>query len=468
MKKRGITAAAVSLILAGTIMLSTVPALAEDQAEDVQIMNDAEDLNEDLTVEELEENRWYYENDGEALSHLNPDGTWIVPDEVDEEPVGDSVSEQLVHDARFKNYIRHYGVDVSYYSNQDSKEIDWEKVKAAGREFAIVRIGYRTYGSSGAISEDKWWKKNLTGAIDAGLQVGVYIYSQAITKAEAQEEADWLMNKVSAYQDKITMGYVMDYEYADKNGSYIGRLADANLTKAQKTAYARAFCERVTAKGLHPMIYADSNFLTNSLNASELDSTYDIWMARYRKAGAEYSGNYKIWQYSASIEVDGIPAKVCDVDVWYEKPTVTIPDQPEDEDYRIMYRFYNPNNGEHFYTKSKVEAENLVSYGWNYEGIGWYAPTTSDTPVYRLYNPNEGDHHYTTSELERDNLVKIGWNYEGIGWYSASKSSGIPLYRLFNPNARTGSHHYTRSTAERDYLDKIGWNYEGIGWYSVK
>ena len=132
-----------------------------------------------------------------------------------------------------------------------------------------------------------------------------------------------------------------------------------------------------------------------------------------------------------------------------------------------MYRLYNPNSGEHFYTSNKDERDHLKSVGWRYEGIGWNAPM-SGTPIYRLYNPNAGDHHYTGSSKERDNLVKLGWKYEGISWYSAPASSGKPLYRLYNPNCTgAGAHHYTASKDERDHLVSVGWKYEGIGWYGV-
>ncbi|MFR3684400.1 MAG: C39 family peptidase [Enterococcus sp.] len=130
----------------------------------------------------------------------------------------------------------------------------------------------------------------------------------------------------------------------------------------------------------------------------------------------------------------------------------------------LMYRLYNPNSGEHFYTKTVSERDHLRSVGWRYEGIGWQAPT-SGNPVYRLYNPNAGDHHYTLIASERDHLKKVGWRDEGISWYSPN--SGIPLYRLYNPNAKAGSHHYTPITSERDNLKKAGWRYEGIAWYAV-
>ena len=132
----------------------------------------------------------------------------------------------------------------------------------------------------------------------------------------------------------------------------------------------------------------------------------------------------------------------------------------------MMYRLYNPNSGEHFYTGSIEERDYLVSLGWNFEGNAWEAPVTSDIPVFRLYNPNAGDHHYTPSAEERDNLIEAGWNYEGIAWYSASPE-GKPLHRLYNPNAVAGAHHYTMSEEERDYLVSLGWQYEGIGWFGA-
>jgi GH25 family lysozyme M1 (1,4-beta-N-acetylmuramidase) len=130
-----------------------------------------------------------------------------------------------------------------------------------------------------------------------------------------------------------------------------------------------------------------------------------------------------------------------------------------------MYRFYNPNTGEHFYTANTHEGQALVTAGWQYEGVGWVA-LKSGTAVYRLYNPNAGDHHYTTNAAERDMLVALGWRYEGIGWYSATKSAGVSVYREYNPNAKSGAHNFTTSSAENANLVKAGWRYEGIAWYA--
>ncbi|MDO4621564.1 MAG: NlpC/P60 family protein [Eubacteriales bacterium] len=131
-----------------------------------------------------------------------------------------------------------------------------------------------------------------------------------------------------------------------------------------------------------------------------------------------------------------------------------------------MYRIYNPNSGEHFYTADKKERDYLFRQGWFMEGVGWVAPKKSSRPVYRLYNANAGDHHYTMSDGERKYLISHGWKYEGIGWYSAD-SKATPLYRQYNPNAAAGSHNYTTVKKEHNYLVSLGWKNEGIAWYAI-
>ena len=134
-----------------------------------------------------------------------------------------------------------------------------------------------------------------------------------------------------------------------------------------------------------------------------------------------------------------------------------------------MYRLYNPNSGEHFYTANAGEKNHLANIGWIYEGIGWIAPKTSDYPVYRLYNGNGGEHHYTMNKAEKDMLVRAGWKYEGIGWYSADPkdSNSIPLLREYNPNAFANNHNYTTSKPEHNWLISLGWKDEGKAWYAL-
>lgn len=152
---------------------------------------------------------------------------------------------------------------------------------------------------------------------------------------------------------------------------------------------------------------------------------------------------------------------------------ITDPENPgETEDPAAqtvqMYRLYNPNSGEHFYTSDLNERSTLISYGWKDEGKAWVSPVKSEVPVYRLYNPNAGDHHYTTDAHERQVLIDAGWNDENIGWYSTDDSNE-PVYRLYNPNATgAGAHHYTTDYHEYSVLADKGWRQEGTGWYGLK
>lgn len=130
----------------------------------------------------------------------------------------------------------------------------------------------------------------------------------------------------------------------------------------------------------------------------------------------------------------------------------------------VQHRMYNPNTGEHFYTGSIEEKNNLVNVGWSYEGVAFSFPMAGE-PVYRLFDPATGEHLYTMDMAEVDQLVSAGWNKEGVAFNSDSKEE-VPQYRLHNPNATVGAYHYTGSVEERDHLISLGWEDQGIAWYS--
>lgn len=131
-----------------------------------------------------------------------------------------------------------------------------------------------------------------------------------------------------------------------------------------------------------------------------------------------------------------------------------------------LYRIYNAQTSEHFYTTDCAERDSICSIGWVYEGVGWMVPLFSDLPVFRLYNPYAGDHHYTLSVIERDNLVEHEWRFEGISHYSAVDEA-IPVYRQYNPNAWTGTHNFTIWPEEDQMLTGAGWHSEGVSWYAA-
>ena len=215
-------------------------------------------------------------------------------------------------------------------------------------------------------------------------------------------------------------------------------------------------------QGTHPMKY---NLLGALVGGPKRDGSYNDISTDYiyNEVAIDYNATlvaaaaalYDIHKGEGGQGIDGR--------YYTDKRYIDDKDIDKTKDGNPMFRLYNPNSGEHFYTASKDEGNHLVDVGWRYEGIAWYAAKKGDA-VYRLYNKNAGDHHYTLSASERDMLIKAGWKYEGVGWYS-DKAKKVPLYRLYNKNAIAGSHHYTTSKSESDMLVKAGWKYEGISWY---
>ncbi len=206
------------------------------------------------------------------------------------------------------------GIDISQWQ----KNIDWAAVKAAGIEFAFVRVGYRGYGDAGTLNEstkDVYFDQNMQNANAAGVPVGIYIFSQAITPAEAVEEATYILQHIGAYQ--ISMPLIMDYEYASDDSSG-GRIKKAKLSKAQATEVCMAFCNTIAAAGYTPMVYANKSMLDNQLNASTItDAGYRIWLAHYT-TNTDYAGTFDFWQYSSSGAVSGITGNV-DMNFYYAR-----------------------------------------------------------------------------------------------------------------------------------------------------
>lgn len=155
------------------------------------------------------------------------------------------------------------------------------------------------------------------------------------------------------------------------------------------------------------------------------------------------------------IEANSTPARI------EEKHDAAVQGSP-------VYRLYNPNSGEHFYTADKIEQSTLLEAGWEDEGIAWHSPVSSDAVwVYRLYNPGTGDHHYTLDLEEYASLGRKGWKKEGSCWMaSASKNDGLEaVYRLYNPNAAAGAHHFSQDLHEAKSLHALGWKDENIAFY---
>ncbi len=189
------------------------------------------------------------------------------------------------------------GIDVSSYQGN----IDWNKVKADGIDFAIIRIGGRGWGSAGDFYEDSHYRQNIEGAKQAGLKVGAYIFSQAITEAEAIEEANYVLQRIRGYN--LDYPIVFDWEVVNNPDARTNNLDPKILSKA-----AIAFCETVKKEGYHPMVYFNAPCAYERYDLSMVKD-YDFWYAQYyTKPNFYYT--YKMWQYSSTGTVNGIAGKV--------------------------------------------------------------------------------------------------------------------------------------------------------------
>lgn len=193
------------------------------------------------------------------------------------------------------------GIDVSMYQAY-STPIDWNKVKAAGISYAIIRCGYRGWGT-GEIVADSYFKQNIEGALAAGLQVGVYFYTQAITTTEAKQEADFCKNAVKGYD--ITLPIYIDIENADPKG----RLDSSGLSKTEKTNICKAFANRVQSANYTGGVYANKTWLLNYIDGAALAKKYAIWLAHYT-TNTDYTGEFSMWQYSSRATINGIKGSV--------------------------------------------------------------------------------------------------------------------------------------------------------------
>lgn len=210
------------------------------------------------------------------------------------------------HDSKFADCTVVHGIDVSVYQ----KTIDWKKAKAGGVDYAIIRVAYRGYGS-GALVADTNYKANIEGAIAAGVDVGIYIFSQAITEDEAKEEARYAISLAEGYD--LALPVVMDFEYASTSSGTSGRLYDAKLSKEAATKVCNAFCKAAEDLGYTGMVYANKSMLNNQVNAASIADKYPIWLACYpsnASSGSGYLGDYSYWQYSSTGSVPGISGNV--------------------------------------------------------------------------------------------------------------------------------------------------------------
>ena len=190
------------------------------------------------------------------------------------------------------------GVDVSSFQG----EIDWQQVKDSGMEFAMIRVGFRGYGTAGNMMPDKYFEQNLAGAKAAGLKVGVYFFSQAVNMEEAREEAQYVLDALGGTQ--LEYPIVFDWERITNGDA----ARTDGLSGKAVTLCAKAFCDTVAAAGYTPAVYFNQTLGYLSLELEELDE-YAFWLASYNsKPGFHY--HFDLWQYTSKGRVPGIQGDV--------------------------------------------------------------------------------------------------------------------------------------------------------------
>lgn len=191
-----------------------------------------------------------------------------------------------------ENYTIRKGVDVSKWQGY----VDWEKVKADGYDFAFMRLGYRGY-EEGLLHVDTTFHQNMQNAGEAGLDLGVYFFSQALTEEEAIEEANFVLEALQDYQLQLPIVYDPEFVYEENSRT-------KDLTGEQITKNSIAFCETIRAAGYNPMIYSNMYWEAELFDMSQLQD-YPFWYADYtEKPQTPY--DFSFWQYSDTGKVDGI------------------------------------------------------------------------------------------------------------------------------------------------------------------
>lgn len=200
------------------------------------------------------------------------------------------------------------GIDVSEHQGV----IDWKTVATTPVEFAMVRLGFRGWGSEGNIHADKYGMANLIGARDAGLQVGVYFFSQAISVEEAIEEAHFLLSLLDGRP--LDLPVVFDWETVSSQEA-----RTAKMNKKTLNACAQAFCQEIEKAGYDAMVYFNLDLSRRMLRLIDLQQAgYDFWLALYsQQLRCDY--RVRMWQYTDSGTVAGIQGKV-DLNLYFPNP----------------------------------------------------------------------------------------------------------------------------------------------------
>lgn len=298
-----------------------------------------------------------------------------------------------------------YGIDVSKYQGEISEQ-NWSILKDTYNiEFAFIRAGYRGYGSLGTLNEDPCFDANIKNASKAGLQVGVYYFSQAISCPEAVAEAEHCIQIIGDNKDLVTLPVIIDYEYSGNPG----RLGGAGLSRAAHTEIVNAFCERVSSYGFLPGIYANKSMLTSDMIISDIPEENYIWMANFLDNSTSvnsttYNGRLNAWQYTSSFSGFGTKGlklmlnDSLDLNFWFGD----FPDETNGCSIK-----YDPNGGTGHMDPSVCKPESTITVpGCDYKRDGCHFREWNTEP------DGSGESYYPGSEytpVSKDDTLYAIW-----------------------------------------------------------
>ena len=190
--------------------------------------------------------------------------------------------------------ISYMGVDLS----KQNGDVNFASMKAAGVDYVMIRLGGRGY-STGQITLDENFKKNMDGAVEAGLDIGVYFYSQAISQEEVVQEVEFIVQNLAPYKAQVKYPVAMDMEFVANDEARID-----GLSKEDKTELTSSFLEGLKGAGYVPMIYGDKEWLIKEIDLTRLQG-YDVWLAQEEDL-PDYPYQYTMWQYATDGVVNGV------------------------------------------------------------------------------------------------------------------------------------------------------------------
>lgn len=326
------------------------------------------------------------------------------------------------HQDRFVSSGIQQGIDVSYHNGT----LDWSTIKAAGVDFAILRAAYRGYGTEGTLVRDAKFAEYMQGAMSQGIPVGAYIYSQAITTAEAVQEANYILNIVRGYS--LDLPIVFDYEFAGvKTGRLDSAWSSGKLNKSKMTDIALAFCDTIKNAGYDAMVYANKTFLSKNLDHEVIENAgYDVWLAHYT-TNTNYTGDYKIWQYTSSGKIPGIEGKRFDCNFMYSgtiSMSLKISNIPNQiyQGYDVSPSVTVTNGG----TVLTEGTDYTVTYQ-NNSGIGTATVNVFGAGIYDGYINLTKTFNIVPDTVQNMQISKAGTNTVDLSWSPVSGADGYTV-----------------------------------------